>query len=262
MKRRYLLPLVAILLPASVFVGVPTAAPAADTTSQAAPDQLGASGSHLAIHLPSTDWRLARGRGARTGQAALKGQQAVRVRPGDNLWAIASRTLRTNDGALITRFWRRIYRKNRSLIGDDPNVLGVGQILELPRAPEKAVIATQPAPPKVVTTGTPARNGYRVEVAVRNGNTLWSIADWVLGTNQYDVVAGYSQVIYRANREKIGPDPNLLYPGQVLEIPLASLVTAQRKAHSAQDNKQHDAKAARGQDQMRLNQGDISWKSR
>jgi nucleoid-associated protein YgaU/bifunctional DNA-binding transcriptional regulator/antitoxin component of YhaV-PrlF toxin-antitoxin module len=249
LKRRYLLPLVAILLPSSVFLGVASAAPAADSTSRSASAQLGANGSLLAIQLPSTDRRLARGRGARTGQAALKGQQAVRVRPGDSLWAIASRTLRTNDGALITRFWRRIYRKNRNLIGGDPNVLGVGQILELPRSPEKAVIATQSTPPKVVTTGTPARNGYRVKIAVRNGNTLWSIADWVLGTNQNDVVAGYSQVIYRANREKIGPDPNLLYPGQVLEIPLASLVTAQRKADTAQNNKQHEAKVSGGQDQ-------------
>jgi nucleoid-associated protein YgaU/bifunctional DNA-binding transcriptional regulator/antitoxin component of YhaV-PrlF toxin-antitoxin module len=249
LKRRYLLPLVAILLPASVVVCVATAAPAADNTSQSASDQLGANGSLLAIHLPSTDRHLARGRGALTDQAALIGQLAVRVRPGDSLWAIASRTLRTNDGALITRFWRRIYRKNRDVIGHDPNVLGVGQILELPRAPEKAVIATQSTPPKVVTTGTPARNGYRIEVAVRNGNTLWSIADWALVTNQNDVVAGYTQLIYRANREKIGPDPNLLYRGQVLEIPLASLVTARRKADSAQENKQHDAKAAGGQDQ-------------
>ena len=248
MKRRYSLPLVAILLPASVVVCVATAAPAADNTSQSASDQPGAKGSLLAIHLPSTDWHLDRGRGALTGQAALIGQQAVQVRPGDSLWTIASRTLPTNDGALITRFWRRIYRKNRDVIGHDPNVLGVGQILELPRAPEKAVIATQSTPPKVVTTGTPARKGYRVEVAVRNGNTLWSIAAWALGTNQNDVVAGYSKHIYRANREKIGPDPNLLYPGQVLEIPLASLV-AQRKADSAQYDKQHDAKGAAGQGQ-------------
>lgn len=260
MKRRYLLPLVAILLSASVVVCVATAALAADNTSQSASDQLGANGSLLAIHLPSTDRHLARGRGALTGQAALIGQQAVRVRPGDSLWAIASRTLRTNDGALITRFWWRIYRKNRDVIGHDPNVLGVGQILELPRAPEKAVIAAQSTPPKVVTTGTPARNGYRVEVAVRNGNTLWSIADWALGTNQNDVVAGYSQLIYRANREKIGPNPNLLYPGQVLEIPLASLVTAQRKADSAQDDKQHDAKAA-GWQAQRERSGELQLKS-
>jgi bifunctional DNA-binding transcriptional regulator/antitoxin component of YhaV-PrlF toxin-antitoxin module/nucleoid-associated protein YgaU len=263
LKKRYLLLLVAIMLPASVVVGVATAAHAADNMSQSASKQLSANGNLPANHLSSTDGRLARGRGARTGQAALIGQQAVRVRPGDSLWAIASRTLRTNDAGLITRFWQRIYRKNRNLIGHDPSVLGVGQVLELPRAGVRAVTATQSIPPKVVTAGAPGGpSGGRAKVAVSDGDTLWSIAAWALGTNQNDVVADYSQLMHRANRGKIGPDANLIYPGQVLELPrsvtsgagrnlhlAASLVTPQQNADSAKDEKQHDAKAAGGQDQ-------------
>lgn len=47
----------------------------------------------------------------------------------------------------------------------------------------------------------------------------WSMAARSLETNRTDAVAKYAQLIYRANREAIGPDADLLFSGQALELP-------------------------------------------
>jgi nucleoid-associated protein YgaU len=52
---------------------------------------------------------------------------------GDTLWDIARRVLDTNDIRRIARYWPRIHRANRSVIGRDPNLIFVGQKLVLPR---------------------------------------------------------------------------------------------------------------------------------
>ena len=54
---------------------------------------------------------------------------------------------------------------------------------------------------------------------VRAGDSLWSIAEEVLGTEDPRAVARYWPQIHRANRATIGPDPSLIRPGQVLELP-------------------------------------------
>ena len=51
------------------------------------------------------------------------------------------------------------------------------------------------------------------------GDTLWSIASRRLGTDDPQQIAAYWPHIYRLNRDVIGPDPNLVRPGQVLELP-------------------------------------------
>jgi WXG100 family type VII secretion target len=53
------------------------------------------------------------------------GGGTYRVRPGDNLWAIAQRTY--GDG----QFWHAIYRANMGL-GHDPNLIRVGDLIHLP----------------------------------------------------------------------------------------------------------------------------------
>lgn len=59
--------------------------------------------------------------------------RAYVVRPGDCLWSIAAAALgpratnRRIDGA-----WRELYTRNRSLIGDDPNLIYPGTALALP----------------------------------------------------------------------------------------------------------------------------------
>ncbi len=54
------------------------------------------------------------------------------VVPGDSLWTIAGRVLDTDDPRLIARYWPRIHRANRDLIGATPNLIRPGWVLELP----------------------------------------------------------------------------------------------------------------------------------
>jgi nucleoid-associated protein YgaU len=57
------------------------------------------------------------------------------VRPGDNLWRIAAATLPAQAApGDVDRTWRAWWRTNRSVIGDDPNLIHVGQRLLPPPA--------------------------------------------------------------------------------------------------------------------------------
>ena len=54
---------------------------------------------------------------------------------GDSLWAIARSHLAAGGGAqsgsAVSTLWREIYKANRSVIGDDPNLILPGQVLEI-----------------------------------------------------------------------------------------------------------------------------------
>jgi len=54
------------------------------------------------------------------------------VLPGDTLWGIAGKVLRTDDMRAIARYWPRIHRENRDVIGPNPDLLRPGQVLSLP----------------------------------------------------------------------------------------------------------------------------------
>lgn len=54
------------------------------------------------------------------------------IRSGDTLWGIAAAVLRTDNPRRIARYWPRIHRANRDVIGPDPNLIRPGEILELP----------------------------------------------------------------------------------------------------------------------------------
>lgn len=61
-------------------------------------------------------------------------QPHVVVHPGDSLWAIAARALPAHaSDADVSRAWRRLYDRNRAVIGADPSLIRPGQRLELPR---------------------------------------------------------------------------------------------------------------------------------
>ena len=62
------------------------------------------------------------------------GDDAVVVRAGDTLWALAERALPAgaDDGAVTAR-WHLIYDLNRDRIGADPDLIQPGQRLRLPR---------------------------------------------------------------------------------------------------------------------------------
>ncbi|MDQ3662989.1 MAG: LysM peptidoglycan-binding domain-containing protein [Actinomycetota bacterium] len=54
------------------------------------------------------------------------------VTSGDALWSIAARALGTEDPRRIARYWPRIHRLNRAVIGADPSLIYPGQVLRLP----------------------------------------------------------------------------------------------------------------------------------
>jgi LysM repeat protein len=120
-----------------------------------------------------------------TGTRTATGPQASTgtyvVQPGDTLSGIAA-ALATPGG------WPALYAANRQAIGPNPNVIHAGTTLALPG---RAV---------------PAR------YTVAAGDTLSGIAA-ALATP-----GGWS-ALYAANRQAIGPDPDVIRPGTVLAIP-------------------------------------------
>jgi nucleoid-associated protein YgaU len=57
-------------------------------------------------------------------------------------------------------------------------------------------------------------------VTVQPGDTLWSVAAHDLPADATDPeINARWHAIYAANRRAIGPDPDLLHPGQQLRLP-------------------------------------------
>lgn len=54
------------------------------------------------------------------------------VVPGDTLWTLAARTVKSNDTQRITVVWHRIYKMNTPPLGSNPSLLPVGTKLCLP----------------------------------------------------------------------------------------------------------------------------------
>jgi LysM repeat protein len=126
--------------------------------------------------------------------AQVTAQPAARwtVRPGDTLSAIAV--------ALgIPGGWQALYATNRPVIGPDPNVIHAGAVLAVPGRQEPARYTVAP------------------------GDTLSAIAA-VLG------VRGGWQALYAANKEAVGPDPNVIQAGAVLSVPAAGYQAAPHQA--------------------------------
>ena len=55
-----------------------------------------------------------------------------RVKAGDTLWSIAADALETEDVRRIARYWPKIHRHNRAVIGSSPDLIYPGQVLDLP----------------------------------------------------------------------------------------------------------------------------------
>jgi hypothetical protein len=86
-----------------------------------------------------------------------------------------------------------------------------------PPRPQAADREAAGAPPKTDAGGREQERDatYRV----RSGDTLWDIAAHVLGTDELARVARYWPLIHRSNRDVIGPNPNLIFAGQLLRLP-------------------------------------------
>ena len=113
---------------------------------------------------------------------------SVVVQPGDTLSEIAR-----DHGTT----WRAIYADNREVIGSNPNLLRVGQVLSVGGSGSGAA-STRSSSSSSSGGGT---------YTVRSGDTLSSIAARY-GTTWRD--------LYAANRSVIGSDPNVLRVGQRL----------------------------------------------
>ena len=94
-----------------------------------------------------------------------------------------------------------------------------------------------PAPPRVrpqpdlgVLAGrTASASEHEPEVVVHRGDSLWLLAARHLGEGATDAeIAAEWPRWYAANRQVIGPDPDLLLPGQVLRAPTARPGRARR----------------------------------
>jgi len=83
-----------------------------------------------------------------------------------------------------------------------------------------------PAAPRVrpqadaALLGSRTRSTAEAEVVVHRGDSLWSIAAHHLGPDAGDAeVARAWPQWYAANRDRIGGDPGLILPGQILRVP-------------------------------------------
>jgi hypothetical protein len=86
-------------------------------------------------------------------------------------------------------------------------------------APTPAPVATATAEPAQTATTEPsrrARSGQRTHT-VQPGESLWTIASDLLGPDATDADVGAEvDRLYQLNRDRIGPDPDLLIAGTVL----------------------------------------------
>ena len=96
-----------------------------------------------------------------------------------------------------------------------------GPHVRSPHAGPLAVLTGLPLPDRAVA-GAPSRPRTVRDrtVRVRPGESLWSLAARDLPADSPDaVVAARWHAIYAANRSLIGPDPDVIVPGQRLRLP-------------------------------------------
>jgi hypothetical protein len=83
-----------------------------------------------------------------------------------------------------------------------------------------ALLSGLPLPDRAVAPTSRANQPRTRKVVVRAGDSLWSIASRDLPDDAPDpAIAARWHAIYAANRVVIGPDPDLLEPGQRLLLP-------------------------------------------
>lgn len=114
---------------------------------------------------------------------------------------------------------------DRPMVADPPPTPGFSPGPEQPVAP-----GFTPAAPRVRPQADPGLLGSRAgsgarsevddEVVVHRGDSLWSIAAERLGPGASDAeVARAWPRWFEANRDRVGDDPDVILPGQVLRVP-------------------------------------------
>jgi nucleoid-associated protein YgaU len=138
---------------------------------------------------------------------AVKTSEYV-VKTGDSLWNVAVKTYgdgeRYSDIAAVNHL-------------ADPDQLTVGQRLELP-AQSELLVPARPAESETsllpATPEPPMEETPTARYTVKAGDTLWQIAQTQLHSPYQ-----WSRV-YALNRGVIGQNPDLIYPGQQLVVPV------------------------------------------
>ena len=167
------------------------------TTLTSAPGGRPEASAAAAAVRPTTVARPAARPGARASTSARAGNGRYVVQPGDTLSGIAS-ALGAPGG------WPAVYAANREVIGPDPGLIRPGTVLAVPGG------------------------GAAARYAVGAGDTLSGIAA-ALG------IPGGWPVLYAANRQAIGPDPDVIRTATVLAIPhpVSSPLAPSPAAHPA-----------------------------
>ncbi|WP_375002831.1 LysM peptidoglycan-binding domain-containing protein [Aeromicrobium sp. CTD01-1L150] len=84
--------------------------------------------------------------------------------------------------------------------------------------PERTTVVTDTA-----ASRAPAPSARPTTITVRAGDSLWSLSRSALGTGASDAaLAHHVRQLYRANRDVIGADPDVVHPGQRLRLPETS----------------------------------------
>lgn len=103
-------------------VGTPCAATTTPTTSRHTDGRRAAVATQQRLPVPARQLGVAHG-----------GSTRVRVRPGDTLWRLAEVRLGSSTpAAVIAELVRDVHRRNRELIGPDPDLIRPGQRLVFP----------------------------------------------------------------------------------------------------------------------------------
>ena len=97
------------------------------------------------------------------------------------------------------------------------------------------VVTPKPKPPTTTPKPTPVETDG--EYTVKSGDTLSGISRAKLNTTNW-------KPLYEANKKVIGSNPNLIFPGQELDLPKVSLKKATVEAEPAKEEKAEVKKAA------------------
>jgi len=148
------------------------------------------------------------------------------VHKGDNLWDIAHSHL--GDG---TR-WEEIYDLNKSVLGDNPRLIMPGTELQLPGGDS-------------IADASLGQTDYTVQA----GDNLWDISKDHLGGGQN------WHELYQNNEAVVGSNPDLIHPGQHLQLDGGHAHTA---GHDLSHSLAHNPAHAAGHSGQHLAHHDVS----
>ena len=141
------------------------------------------------------------------------------------LIGIAAVVETTSAGRLPATAWVGCPRSLRRLLlaGLGVALVGAGPLQSSATASAEAPLPVPTRPVGTVEAGTrPADNraGPQAGLVVRPGDSLWRIAEQRLHSSaSADEVAALVHRLHHRNRGVIGPDPDLIRPGQRLAVP-------------------------------------------